>query len=129
LFQYRDATGGLRAVRANDVNDFLRSIAGRRISLKDFRTLVASAKALDALAKTEPESADRKGRLQLRSVVAAAAEERGHAPAGCRTSYVHGSIVTAFEKGKLPRLRKPGRSIDRKAELLARLVSRTGNGG
>jgi DNA topoisomerase I len=50
LFQYRDANGELHAVRANDVNDFLRSVAGRRIALKDFRTLVASAKALDALA-------------------------------------------------------------------------------
>jgi len=67
--------------------------------------------------------------LQLRSVVTEVAEELGNTPTVCRTSYVHGSIVTAFEKGKLPRLRKPGRSIERKAELLARLVSRTGNGG
>jgi DNA topoisomerase-1 len=129
LFQYRDANGELREVRANDVNDFLRSVAGRRISLKDFRTLVASAKALDALAKAEPESGDRKRRAQIRNVVTEVAEELGNTPTVCRTSYVHGSIVTAFETGKLPRLRKPGRSIERKAELLARLVSRTGNGG
>ena len=129
LFQYRDANGELRAVRANDVNDFLRSVAGRRISLKDFRTLVASTNALEALAKAEPAGADRKRRSQLRSVVSEVAEELGNTPAVCRTSYVHGSIVTAFEKGKLSRLRKPGRSIERKAELLARLVSRTSNDG
>jgi DNA topoisomerase-1 len=33
LFQYRDAEGVLHAVRASDVNAFLCSIAGRRISL------------------------------------------------------------------------------------------------
>ena len=43
LFQYRDAEGALHTVRAGDVNAYLCSIAGRRISLKDFRTLVASA--------------------------------------------------------------------------------------
>ena len=38
LFQYRDAEGNIRRVRAAEVNAFLRDLSGRRISLKDFRT-------------------------------------------------------------------------------------------
>ena len=43
LFQYQDAEGAVHTVRAGDVNAYLCGIAGRRISLKDFRTLVASS--------------------------------------------------------------------------------------
>ena len=53
LFQYR-TEDGVRIVTAGDVNRFLREIAGVKISLKDFRTLCASAAALEALARVEP---------------------------------------------------------------------------
>ncbi len=125
LFQYRGADGVMRAVRADDVNGFLRSIAGRRISLKDFRTLVASAGALETLAKTAPETSERKRRAQLRAAVIPIADELSNTPTVCRTSYVHDSVVTAFEDGKLARLRRPPRSNKQKAEILARLVSRS----
>src|SRR3954463_14734219 len=42
MFQYRDEAGNIRVVNATQVNEFLREIAGIRISLKDFRTLMAS---------------------------------------------------------------------------------------
>jgi len=125
LFQYRGADGAVHAIRAGDVNEFLRSVAGRRISLKDFRTLVASTSALEALAKTAPETSERKRRSQLRTAVTAIAAELGNTPTVCRTSYVHAAVVTAFEDGKLARLRKPPRSIRQKAQILARLVSRS----
>ena len=124
LFQYRAPDGGLREVRASDVNDFLRSIAGRRISLKDFRTLMASTNVLGALAAAPPATSERARRSQLRTAVTAAAEELDNTPTVCRTSYVHGAVVEAFEGGKLARLRKPPRSIAKKAEMLARLVAR-----
>ena len=49
MFQYRDAQGVVRAVSTTQVNAFLREIAGIKISLKDFRTLMASAVALETL--------------------------------------------------------------------------------
>ncbi len=124
LFQYRGLDGQLHNVRAQDVNDFLRTTAGRRISLKDFRTLVASAGALEALAAAQPETSERKRRSQIRSVVTAVAEELSNTPTICRKSYVHEKVVEAFESGKLIRF-KPARSIAKKAEQLARIVSRT----
>jgi DNA topoisomerase-1 len=124
LFQYRDAEGGLHTVRAGDVNAYLCEVAGRRLSLKDFRTLVASAAVLEALANTEPAASERARRSQLRSVVTAVAEDLANTPTVCRKSYVHDAVVTAFEKGALARLRKPMRSPIKKAEVLARVVAR-----
>ena len=49
LFQYRAASGDVRHVTAHEVNGFLREIAGVHISLKDFRTLLASASVLETL--------------------------------------------------------------------------------
>ena len=43
----------MRPVRAGDVNAFLREISGRQISLKDFRTMVASVGVLETLAAAE----------------------------------------------------------------------------
>lgn len=124
LFQYRADDGACRPVRAAEVNQFLRDVAGRRISLKDFRTLTGSRAALMALSNIEPAASERGRRSQLRSVVGDVAEELANTPAVCRTSYVHGAVVAAFEQGKLARLRKPPRSAARTAEMLARLVSR-----
>ena len=126
LFQYRDAEGALHPVRAGDVNAYLCSVAGRRLSLKDFRTLPASSAVLEALAATEPASSERARRSQLRTAVTAVAEQLANTPTVCRKSYVHEAVVTAFEAGALARLRKPARSKTKKAEVLARIVARHG---
>ena len=54
LFQYRDASGTVRAASTTAVNSFLREIAGIKISLKDFRTLMASAVVLESLSLVSP---------------------------------------------------------------------------
>ena len=124
LFQYRDSEGAFHAVRAGDVNAYLCTIAGRRLSLKDFRTLVASAAVLETLAATEPAASERARRSQLREAVTAVANELANTPTVCRKSYVHEAVVTAFEQGALGRLRKPMRSPIKRAEVLARIVAR-----
>jgi DNA topoisomerase I len=124
LFQCREADI-VRPVRAAEVNAFLQEIAGRRISLKDFRTLVASAAALKALAETEPADSERQRRRQVREAVVEIAEDLANTPTVCRTSYVHDAVIAAFEAGALkrPRIRK-GKSPTTQAELLARIVAR-----
>ena len=54
MFQYRDASGVVRTVSTTTVNAFLREIAGIKISLKDFRTLMASAVVLESLSRISP---------------------------------------------------------------------------
>jgi len=126
LFQYRDEDGTVREVRAAEVNAFLRSIGGAHISLKDFRTLCASASALDMLARTLPAASARQRRKQVLEAVHAAAAELHNTPAICRKSYVHETVVSAFENGilesfsdTLRRCRSPARREQFLAEILA----------
>jgi DNA topoisomerase-1 len=124
LFQYRDPDGTVRQIRARDVNGFLREVVGRRISLKDFRTLVGSTGALEALSNIAPAASQRARRSQLKTAMTTVAEALANTPAIARKSYVHSAIVDAFEDGRLARLRKAPRSSRRKADMLARLVAR-----
>jgi DNA topoisomerase-1 len=126
LFQYRDADGTIRKVRARDVNVFLRALAGVQISLKDFRTLCASAAVLDTLARTLPAESARQRRKQVLEAIRSAAEELHNTPAICRKSYVHETVVSAFENGVLERFSatlRSCRSPARKEQFLAQVVA------
>lgn len=125
LFQYRDDHGVVRTVNTAQVNAFLREIAGLRISLKDFRTLMASAAVLESLSRMVPAESARGRRKQVLEAVRAAADELSNTPAICRKSYVHDTIVTAFEDGILERFAatlKGCRSPARREQILAKVV-------
>lgn len=125
LFQYRNGAGEVRPVRAGDVNAYLKQVAGIPVSLKDFRTLVASARVLEELASREPATSDRRRNAQILEAVRLAAETLHNTPAICRKSYVLPAVVEAFEDGTLSRfsqLLKRYRSPMRRASLLAILI-------
>jgi len=126
LFQYCTEDGQTRAVTASEVNVFLREIAGVKISLKDFRTLSASAAALEALAHVDPAPSERGRARQVKEAVTAVSEELTNTPAICRKSYVHQTVVAAFENGKLAKfsdLLKRRRSPTHREQLLAQVVA------
>jgi len=125
LFQYRDADGVVRTASARDVNQFLREVAGAQISLKDFRTLLASVSVLDALARAEPAASKRARRRQILDAICEAAAELGNTPAICRKSYVHETVVNAFEDGVLERFAetlRASRSTASRAKVLAKVA-------
>jgi DNA topoisomerase-1 len=101
MFQYRNGDGEIKSVRAREVNAFLRDLAGVAISLKDLRTLTASAAAVYALTRTVPAKSAARRKRQVRAVMQRVAEELGNTPAICRRSYVPAPLVSAFESGKL----------------------------
>jgi DNA topoisomerase-1 len=126
MFQYRDNSGTVRAVSTTTVNGFLREIAGIKISLKDFRTLMASAVVLESLSRISPAASARGRKKQVLEAVRAAADELSNTPAICRKSYVHDTIVTAFEDGILERFAatmKGYRSQSKREQLLAQVVA------
>jgi DNA topoisomerase-1 len=126
MFQYRDNSGTVRAVSTTTVNGFLREIAGIKISLKDFRTLMASAVVLESLSRISPAASARGRKKQVLDAVRAAADELSNTPAICRKSYVHDTIVTAFEDGILERFAatmKGYRSQSKREQLLAQVVA------
>jgi len=104
LFQYRALDGGLRIVRRRDVNAFLQEIASERVSLKDFRTMIACSLALQNLAALDPAPGKAGRQRQLRNALHAVSEELANTPTICRKSYVHALVIEAHEKGKLKRL-------------------------
>ena len=126
LFQYRDASGVARTVSTTTVNSFLREIAGIKISLKDFRTLMASAVVLESLSRISPAASERGRKRQVLEAIRAAADQLSNTPAICRKSYVHDTIVTAFEDGILERFAatmKGYRSQSKREALLAQVVT------
>jgi len=126
MFQYRDASGTVRTVSTTTVNAFLREIAGIKISLKDFRTLMASAVVLESLSRITPAASERGRKKQVLEAVRAAADELSNTPAICRKSYVHDTIVTAFEDGILERFAatmKGYRTQKKREQLLAQVVT------
>jgi len=125
MFQYRDASGVVRTVSTTTVNGFLREIAGIKISLKDFRTLMASAVVLESLSRISPAKSARGRKRQVLDAIRAAADRLSNTPAICRKSYVHDTIVTAFEDGILERFAatmKGCRSQKKREQLLAEVV-------
>jgi DNA topoisomerase-1 len=125
MFQYRDANGVVRGVSTTTVNTFLREIAGIKISLKDFRTLMASAVVVESLSRITPAASERGRKRQVLEAIRAAADQLSNTPAICRKSYVHDTIVTAFEDGILERFAatmKGQRSQSKREQLLAQVV-------
>ncbi|HEX2217070.1 MAG TPA: DNA topoisomerase IB [Xanthobacteraceae bacterium] len=126
LFQYRGENGQVRHVTAQDVNGFLREIAGVQISLKDFRTLLASVAVLDALSREAPAESKRARRRQVLEAIRAAAEDLDNTPAICAKSYVHETVVTAFEEGVLEQFAETlrnCRSSARREQVLAQVIA------
>lgn len=126
LFQYRTETGEVRAVTARAVNVFLREIAGTRISLKDFRTLLASVSVLDTLSRETPAASKRGRRRQVLEAIRLAADDLANTPAICAKSYVHATVINAFEEGVLEdfaeTLRK-SRSPARREQVLGEVIA------
>ncbi len=116
LFTYEgDGTGG--AVDSEDVNDYLREVAGETFSAKDFRTWGASAAVVRALGP-----GDDVGWL---AAVDQAADLLGNTRSVCRAAYVHPDLETAWEGGSLYRAWRSSRRsrwLTRAESALAKLL-------
>ncbi|HWD50284.1 MAG TPA: hypothetical protein VG309_10160 [Rhizomicrobium sp.] len=125
LFQYKSESG-VHPVHAQDVNVFLREIAEVAITLKDFRTLCASAAVLEELSQTTPAESKTGRKKQLLEAVRHAADELANTPTVCRKSYVHEAVVEAFENGVLEEYAdalKNTRSPAKREAVLAEVVA------
>ena len=96
LFQYIDDDGALQGVDAEDVNDYLRQIAGNGFSAKDFRTWAGTVMCAVMLRdccgwESEPEA-----KKHVVEAVKRVASSLGNTPAVCRKSYIHPAIIEAY---------------------------------
>lgn len=101
-------------VTGEDVNTYLRELAGVEVTAKDFRTWHATVMAAVALAVSQPVARSESAR---RRAVARAAREvagyLGNTPAVCRASYINPRVIELYEEdvtvvGALPHLGDEG---------------------
>lgn len=101
LLMYRDDEAKARAVRTDELNRYLRELAGAPVTAKDFRTLHASAMAAEALAKLEPGESMSARKRQLAAVTKSVAGFLRNTPAITRSSYIAPCLFALFEKATL----------------------------
>ena len=98
LFTYREGKER-RAVRAEDVNERLRELAGEEFSAKDLRTWHATVLAAVLVANEGPPPSARARKRTEKAMLTEVAEQLGNTPAVARRSYVDPRVLEAWERG------------------------------
>jgi DNA topoisomerase I len=93
LFTWLDARGDPHPLRSDTVNDYLGEISGEAIhTAKTFRTWLGTLRAFQtAVAAGE-------GRLTVKAMATAAAEQLGNTPTIARNSYIHPDVIALAEQ-------------------------------
>ena len=99
LFAYRNGSRALRELRAHDVNERFKELAGPEFTVKDMRTWTATVVAAAAFAAHEPAKSQRALKRAEAGVMRAVAEQLGNTPAVARRSYVDPRVCEAFRAG------------------------------
>ena len=101
LFGYTDENGEPRSVGSEDVNEYLREIAGEDITAKDFRTWAATNLAALALRELQEFDSEARRKKNVVQAVEAVAKMLGNTPAICRKCYIHPAIFESYLDGSL----------------------------
>jgi len=96
LFQYVDENGEVQSITSQNVNEYLRQIAGEDFTAKDFRTWGGTVLAAIALSRQEEFQTKKQAKSNIKTAICAVAELLGNTPAVCRKCYVHPVIVEAY---------------------------------
>jgi DNA topoisomerase-1 len=99
LFQYVNEQGEIQDVKSEDVNNYLRELAGEEFSAKDFRTWAGTVIAAIALRQFERFETKKQAKKNLISAIERVAERLGNTPAVCRKCYVHPVILESYLDG------------------------------
>ena len=91
-----DDEGKLHAVTSGDVNDYLRSISGRNITAKDFRTWAGTLMAAKALHELPRFDSAAQAKRNLRDVIKRVSDGLGNTPTICRKCYVHPQVLKGY---------------------------------
>lgn len=98
LFQYVDENSQRHHVTSEQVNEYLKSITGEKVTAKDFRTwggTVLAGKKLYDLGPAESKTAKKKNITQAVKTVS---KHLRNTPATARSYYIHPAIPSTYEK-------------------------------
>lgn len=99
LFQFVDADGRVQDVKSEDVNAYLRDIAGEEFSAKDFRTWAGTVLAALALHEFERFATKAQAKKNIVQAIERVAAQLGNTPAVCRKCYIHPVILSSYLDG------------------------------
>lgn len=99
LFQYLDDDGRRQSVDAGDINLYLREIAGRQITAKDFRTWAGTILAAQALRDIGGFATQKEANANVVRAIDQVAKRLGNTRAVCRKYYVHPVVIEAYLDG------------------------------
>jgi DNA topoisomerase-1 len=96
VFQYVDDDGARVSIDSDDVNAYLREIAGEEFSAKDFRTWAGTVLCSVALRELDAATSETEAKHNVAQVVKQVAQQLGNTPAVCRACYVHPTVIEAY---------------------------------
>lgn len=129
LFQYIDAEGKQETVRSEDVNEYLRQLAGEEFTAKDFRTWAGTVLTMQVLREHGAAESRKQAEKDVREAIKATSQELGNTPAVCRRSYVHPAVINGYLAGQLGQLPNAGRTkrgLQREEHILLRFLEQEG---
>lgn len=100
LFGYVDEAGNVHQVTSDDVNTYLREIAGDEFSAKDFRTWAGTVLAAVALREIGEFHSQKQAKQNVVQAIAAVAKMLGNTVAVCRRCYIHPVILEKYSTGQ-----------------------------
>ena len=100
LFAYETEDGTVRDVTSEDVNTYLREIAGDKFTAKDFRTWAGTVLAAIALREFDRFNSSREAKRNITRAIEAVAKLLGNTPAICRKCYVHPGVLDCYLQGQ-----------------------------
>ncbi len=101
LFRYLDDDGQPHSIGSDDVNAYLREVAGEDVTAKEFRTWAATTLAARALAGSPPFDSATQAKKNVVAAVQAVAQQLRNTPTICRKCYIHPTIIEAYLDGTL----------------------------
>jgi DNA topoisomerase-1 len=101
LFQFVDDNGERRAVKSEDVNEYLREISGQDFTAKDFRTWAGTVLAAMALREFEKFDTKAQAKKNVVAAIESVAAKLGNTPAVCKKCYVHPDVLDSYLEGTL----------------------------
>ena len=99
LFQYLDDDGRRQSVDAGDINQYIREIADRQITAKDFRTWAGTILAAQALRELGGGATEKEANANVVRAIDQVAKRLGNTRAVCRKYYVHPAVIDAYRDG------------------------------
>lgn len=99
LFHYLDDKAKPCALKPRDVNDYIKTATEADFTAKDFRTWGATVLAAQEFAEIGAAETKTQIKKNIVRVVKTVAAHLGNTPSVCRSSYIHPTVIDAYEHG------------------------------